>query len=189
MYDTKLSGLERCLISEIRLDRPRPGSKVFLCLASGCTHTYIHPSLMSFQWRHNERDGVSNRRRLDGLFRHRSNKTSKLRITGLCEGNYPHKGPVTRKMFPFDDVIMVTYAVRCVNARPPALAVWSTLAQVSRWYLTWTTVDLSVRFSKVHWRFSGGNLTSHGGGGGGDANKVWIYCIKGAIPSTVFYRW
>ena len=39
-------------------------------------------------------------------------KTSKLRVTGLCEGNssvtgeFPHKGPVTRKMFSFDDVIM-----------------------------------------------------------------------------------
>ena len=37
---------------------------------------------------------------------------SKLRVTGLCAGNSPgpvncpHKGPVTRKMFPFDDVIM-----------------------------------------------------------------------------------
>ena len=44
--------------------------------------------------------------------RRRSKKTSKLRITGLCAGNSPgpvnslHKGPVTRKMFPFDDVIM-----------------------------------------------------------------------------------
>ena len=40
-------------------------------------------------------------------------KTSKLRVTGLCEGNSPvtanspHKWPVTRKMFPFDDVIMI----------------------------------------------------------------------------------
>ena len=44
--------------------------------------------------------------------RRRSKKTSKLRVTGLCVGNSPvtvnssHKGPVTRKMFPFDDVIM-----------------------------------------------------------------------------------
>ena len=36
-------------------------------------------------------------------------KTLKLRVTGLCEGNTPvtgnspHKGPATRKMFPFDD--------------------------------------------------------------------------------------
>ena len=33
-------------------------------------------------------------------------KTSKLRVTGLCEGISPHKGPVARKMLPFEDVIM-----------------------------------------------------------------------------------
>ena len=41
------------------------------------------------EWRHNERDGVSNHRRLDcllnRLFRRRSKKTSKLRVTGLCK--------------------------------------------------------------------------------------------------------
>ena len=63
------------------------------------------------QWRHNERDGVSNHRRFDclliRLFKRRSKKTwSKLRVTGICEGNSPHKGPVTGKMFPFDDAIM-----------------------------------------------------------------------------------
>ena len=46
------------------------------------------------QWRHNECDGVSNHRRFDcllnRLFRwHRSKKTSKLRVTGFCEGNSP----------------------------------------------------------------------------------------------------
>ena len=50
---------------------------------------------------------------LNRLFKHRSKKTSKLRVTGLCEGNSavnsPHKGPVTRKMFPFDDVIMTVW--------------------------------------------------------------------------------
>ena len=70
----------------------------------------------SLQWRHNECDGVSNHRRFDclfnRLFRRRSKETSKLRITGLCEGNSPVTGefpaqrPVTRKIFPFDDVIM-----------------------------------------------------------------------------------
>ena len=73
--------------------------------------------LASLRWRHNERVGVSNHRRLHCLlkrsFTHRSKKTSKLRVTGLCEENSPwpvnspHKGPVTRKMFPFDDVIVV----------------------------------------------------------------------------------
>ena len=41
-------------------------------------------------------------------------KTPKLRVTGLCVVNSPgpvnslHKGPVTRKMVPFDDVIMIS---------------------------------------------------------------------------------
>ena len=46
---------------------------------------------IALRWRHNERDGVSNHRCLDGifkpLFRPRSKKTSKLHVTGLCEGN------------------------------------------------------------------------------------------------------
>ena len=45
------------------------------------------------------------------LFRRRSKKTSKLRVTGPCAGhrlpiNSPHKGPVMRKMIQCDDVIM-----------------------------------------------------------------------------------
>ena len=72
----------------------------------------------SLHWRHNRHDGVSNHQPhdclLNHLFRRRSKKTSKLRVTGLCVGNLPgpvnspHKGPVTRKMFPFDDVIMMS---------------------------------------------------------------------------------
>ena len=70
-----------------------------------------------FPWRHNERHGVSNHQPLDclfyALFKLTSKKTSKVRVTGPLWGkihrwpvNFPHKGPVTRKMFPFDDVIM-----------------------------------------------------------------------------------
>ena len=61
------------------------------------------------------------------LFRRKSKKTSKLRVTGLCVGNSPgsvdspHNGPFTRKMFPFDDVIMVQ---EC----PSVDAVYRTLA-------------------------------------------------------------
>ena len=43
---------------------------------------------------------------LKRLFRRRSKETSKLRVTSLCAGNSPDKMSVTRKMFPFDDVIM-----------------------------------------------------------------------------------
>ena len=68
------------------------------------------------RWRHNERNSDSNHQPhgclLKRLFRRRSRKTTKLRVTGLCVGNSPgpvnspHKWPVTWKMFPFDDVIM-----------------------------------------------------------------------------------
>ena len=77
---------------------------------------YRSSSHSSLRWRHNDHDGVSNHQPhgclLNRLFRRRSKKTSKLRVTGLCVGtspgpvNSPHKWPVTRKMFPFDDVIM-----------------------------------------------------------------------------------
>ena len=63
---------------------------------------------------HNEWDGVSNHRRpdclLNRLLRRTSKKTSKLLVIGLWQVDdrcIPlTKGPVTRKMFPFDDVIM-----------------------------------------------------------------------------------
>ena len=51
---------------------------------------------VALQWRHNERDGISNHRRLDCLLnrfiKRSSRKTSKLRVTGLCEGNSPVTG-------------------------------------------------------------------------------------------------
>ena len=69
----------------------------------------------ALHWRHNERDGVSDHLLHDCLltclFRHKSKKTSKLRVTGVCEGNSPgpvnspHKRAVTRKTFPFDDIM------------------------------------------------------------------------------------
>ena len=50
----------------------------------------------SLQWRHYERNGVSNHQRLNCLLnllsRRRSKKTSKLRVTGLCVGNSPVTG-------------------------------------------------------------------------------------------------
>ena len=74
---------------------------------------------LSLKWRHNERDGVSNHQPhdclLNLLFRRISEKkTSKLHITGLCEGNSPVTGKFQAQIasnaekFPFDDVIMST---------------------------------------------------------------------------------
>ena len=73
-------------------------------------------------WSHNGRDGVSNHQPYDcllsGLFRRRSAKTPKLRVTGLCAGihrlpaNSPHKGPITRKLFHLMTSSCCTY-IRC----------------------------------------------------------------------------
>ena len=59
------------------------------------------------QWRHNDRDGVSDHRCLDcllsRLFRGRSKKTSKPRVTG---GFHLQMASNAKKMLPFDDVII-----------------------------------------------------------------------------------
>ena len=59
----------------------------------------------TLQWRHY--DGVSNHQPhdclLNRLFRRRSKKTSKLRITGLCAGNLPMTGEFPAHI---DNVIM-----------------------------------------------------------------------------------
>ena len=56
----------------------------------------------SLQWRHNDHDGVSNHQPhgclLNRLFRRRSKKTSKLRVTGLCVGNSPGTGKFPAQM-------------------------------------------------------------------------------------------
>ena len=100
---------------------------------------------VALHWRHNDHDGVSNHQPhgclLNRLFRRRSKKTSKLRVTGLCVGNSPgpvnspHKGPVTRKMFPFDDVIM-GYKYRAGSV---VTATWANISIVNDFfYLPYT---------------------------------------------------
>ena len=57
---------------------------------------FRHRCVFALQWRHKRRDSVSNHQPHDcflkRLFRRRSKKTSKLRVTGLCEGNSPETG-------------------------------------------------------------------------------------------------
>ena len=82
----------------------------FMSFRTGQAVESVASSGKPSQWRYNGHDIVSNHQPrdclLNRLFRRRSKKTSTLCVTGLCAGNSPHKWPVTRKMFPFDDVIM-----------------------------------------------------------------------------------
>ena len=85
-----------------------------LLVLERCLATCFWPTL---QWRVNEHDGVSNHRHLDDgllhrLFRCRSKKTCKLRVTGFCEGNssmtgeFPAQRASNAEQFPSDDAIM-----------------------------------------------------------------------------------
>ena len=75
---------------------------------------------LTLQWRHSEGIGVSNHRvSIDystvcsGVDKKKYQISASLAIMRGMHGwpvNSPHKGPVTRKTFPFDDVIMTHFA-------------------------------------------------------------------------------
>ena len=115
-------------------------SKWTKCLLTICMSSLYQILWWSLQWRRNEHDGVSNLQPpnclLKRLFRHRSKKTSKIRVTGLCVRvihrwpvNCPHRWPVTRRMFPFDDVIMGYSCVSGFGTSIMCLAPTSVCAQ------------------------------------------------------------
>ena len=75
----------------------------------------------SLLWRHNGRDGVSNQQHhdclLNRLFRRRYKNHQSSPLLALVQGshrwpvNSPYRAPVTRKMFPFDDVIILFFVM------------------------------------------------------------------------------
>ena len=84
--------------------------------------TYPVNFMKTLLWRHNGHDCISNHQPHDclrnHLFRYRSKKPSKTHITGQSPVNSIHKWPITRKMFPFDVVIMSIHVfVRNVTNR------------------------------------------------------------------------
>ena len=114
------NGFEGWSIAKISYHTNSNGKACHRCVYVKCIlSVLLFENLLShtsLQWRHNGSDSVSNHQPreclLSRLIRCISKKTSKLRVTGLCAGNSPLTGefpaqrPVTRKMFPFDDVIM-----------------------------------------------------------------------------------
>ena len=81
----------------------------------------------TLQWRHDEHDGVSNNRRLDCFVQPFVQVQIKENIKAprhwpLCDQWFPHKGPVTRKICPFDDVIM--YEINSSWYKFPTKCTW-----------------------------------------------------------------
>ena len=66
---------------------------------------------ISLRWRHNDHAGVSNHQPhgclLNRLFRRKSKKTSKLRVTGLCAGNSPGTGEFPAQMASYAENVSI----------------------------------------------------------------------------------
>ena len=66
---------------------------------------------VSLRWRHNDHAGVSNHQPpgclLNRLFRRKSKKTSKLRVTGLCAGNSPGTGEFSAQMASYAENVSI----------------------------------------------------------------------------------
>ena len=76
---------------------------------------------MSLHWRHNDPDSVSNHQPhdclLNCLFRRRSKKTSKLRVTGLCVGNSPGTGEFPAQMASNAENVSIWWRHHVANIR------------------------------------------------------------------------
>ena len=106
-------------VSDVTLSDARCKHTVRMCRFVGSWWDSVSLNfllILPLLWRHNGYDGVSNHQPheclLNRKFSRRSKKTSKLRLPAYVREihrrpvNSPHKWPVTRKMFPFDDVIV-----------------------------------------------------------------------------------
>ena len=141
-----------------------------ICVAVGfmTSSRFLH-CLSSLQWRHNGHNGVSNHQPrhclLNRLSRRRSKKTSKPRHWPFCGGihrwpvNSPHKWPVTRKMFSFDDVIMFVrgtggFPPQCTNLVPVASCLkllgmgWYNINPLTTGLTHWPLGDLNKNLGK-----------------------------------------
>ena len=103
--------------SSVLLPR-RDGQITFVCVlvATPVTGVWKHILLTShgvstLRWRHNDHAGVSNHQPhgclLNRLFRRKSKKTSKLRVTGLCAGNSPGTGEFPAQMASYAESVSI----------------------------------------------------------------------------------
>ena len=76
--------------------------KCLIFFLETCTQNWVSCWVLSLLWCHNGRDSLSNHQPhvclLNRLFRRRSKKTSKLRVTGLCARNSPGTGEFPAQM-------------------------------------------------------------------------------------------
>ena len=127
--------------------------RFLVCQPTGTLVHGIHQFNVSLLWRHNGHDGVSNHQPHDclliRLFRRRSKKTSKLRVTGLCAGNSPGTGEFPAQMasnaenvsigWRHHDEMCLHFIIHTMISRtstgckmPQAISLWSRVAQLQQ---------------------------------------------------------
>ena len=92
----------------------------------------------SLHWRHNEPDGVSNHQPrdclLNCLFRFRSKKTPKLRVTGLCAENSPGTCEFSAEMASYAENVFIWWRHHVTAVAP----FWLTWANFNHgWIITY----------------------------------------------------
>ena len=125
--------------------------------------SWCHP----LQWRQNELDGVSNHHPHDCLLnrlfkaqvkRKHQSSAPLASVRGIYRWpvNSPHKGPVTRKLFPFDDIIMLVVAGIAWNLGTPIKCeVWNIffffakVTHVITCY-SWTQNYTFIKYHDIH---------------------------------------
>ena len=113
-----------------------------------------HIAAETKRWRHNGHDNVPNHQPhgclLNRLFRHRSKKTSKLRVTGLCARNSPGTGEFPLQMASYAENVSIWWrhhasgmsywrrAIRCKWSNPEIYIVVSLWSSDANWWY-WST--------------------------------------------------
>ena len=99
-------------------------------------------SFTALQWRHNGRDSVSNHQPhdclLNRLFRRRSKKTPKFRVTGLCAGNSPVTGEFPAQTASNAENVFIWW---CRHGTPQTFCILLTLVM----FYCLSTVDLILK--------------------------------------------
>ena len=85
---------------------------------------YLAARVFTLRWRHNDHAGVSNHQPpgclLNRLFRRKSKKTSKLRVTGLCAGNSPGTGEFSAQMASYAENVSIWWRHHVLGIHKPS---------------------------------------------------------------------
>ena len=123
----------------------------------------------TLHWRHNGHDSVSNHQPhdclLNRLFRRRTKKISKLRVTGLCAGNSPETGEFPAQMASYAENVSIWWRHNDTLMHAPPTTLWINMALCSI-IMTFNNSGRALQCRKIIW------------------NKIYIYGSCGKINNT-----